>query len=503
MEPKKQDHSWTRAWSRGDSELPAYRRLYAMIRDAVLDGTLAPGARLPATRNLASLLGVSRNTVLGAFDQLLAEGYLQGRRGAGTYVADLSEFAFPGGPAAKTRSSPKAKTAGGTNPRPANPGLSKRGRRIASIKVSRAKPFARTRPFQPGVPALDEFPMAEFSRLFGRYYRLLDKGDFGYSGPQGYGPLREAVTAYLRLSRGVACDPERVLIVNGSQEALDLCARLLLDPGDPCWMEDPGYLGARGAFAAAGGEIRPVSVDEHGMNVEQVLRGKKTPRVIYTTPSHQFPLGAVMSLERRLALLDFAARKKVWILEDDYDSEYRYAGRPLSSLQGLDRHERVIYIGTFSKVLFPAIRLAYMVVPESLVSAFRAARALVDRQSPLVPQAVLAHFMREGGFHAHIRRMRTLYDERRRVMLEEIASMPELTPAPGDTGMHLALYLPRGMNDEQISAQAAAQGLDLPALSPYYLGRARPGLLPGFAAFTPDEIRSGMGAVRGILEKFS
>jgi len=315
--------------------------------------------------------------------------------------------------------------------------------------------------------------------------------------------LREAVAAYLGAARAVRCEPEQVIVVAGAQQALDLAARVLTDAGDSVWVEEPGYLGAKGALAAAGARLVPVPLDEEGLSVEAGARLAPAARLIYASPSHQYPTGVTMSLSRRLALLEWAGRAGAWVLEDDYDSEYRYAGRPLAALQGLDREQRVVYLGTFSKVLFPALRIGYIVVPEDLVDAFRAARSLSDRHSPTVEQAVLADFIVEGHFARHIRRMRALYAERQAALVaagrEELGGLLELRPA--DAGLHLTGLLPAGVSDREASLAAEARGVEAQPLSAFHLGPARrAGLVLGYAAYDGREIREGARQLAAALQ---
>ena len=463
------------------SATPLHRQLYDEIRAAVLGGRLSAGARLPSTRALASDLAVSRNTVAGAFDQLLAEGYIEGRPGAGTFVAkELPEDLL--------RVSPRVLAPTGAAA-PA-PELSRRGRMLAATPVA---PASRDGAFRPGIPALDAFPRDLWARLAARLYRQSRIDLFSYGDPAGHAPLRRAIAEYLRAARGVNCRWEQVIVTSGSQQALDLAARVLLDPGDTAWVEDPGYFGARGAWMAAGVRCVPVPVDAEGLSVAQGELTAPQARMAYVSPSHQYPLGVTMSLARRMALLAWARRRGAWIAEDDYDSEFRYAGRPLAALQGLDTGGRVIYIGTFSKVLFPALRLGYMVVPAGAVDAFAAARALADRHPPGPSQALLAEFLAEGHFARHIRRMRTLYAERQDALVSaarrECAGLLEVSPA--DAGMHLVAWLPKGSNDREVSRRAAAAGISAPPLSAYYqhADAARPGLLLGYSCVNRRKIQ--------------
>lgn len=355
------------------SAAPLHRQLYEGLREAILSGRLSAGALLPSTRELAAGLGVSRNTATSAYAQLLAEGYLEGRVGSGTYVArSLPDDLL------RARSGPGGEPGGAG----AEVALSRRGRLLAATPTTTARDAGPARAFRPGIPALDAFPFGLWRRLESRFWRRPPPGLLGYGDPAGYGPLRAGISAYLRAARAVRCSPEQVIVVSGSQQALDLAARVLLDPGDAAWVEEPGYAGARAALLGAGARLVPVPVDEEGLDVAAGARLGPDARLVHVTPSHQYPLGATMSLARRLELLGWARRSGAWVLEDDYDSEYRYAGRPLEALQGLDAEGRVIYVGTFSKVLFPSLRLGYLVLPPDLVDAFAAARELTDRHPP-------------------------------------------------------------------------------------------------------------------------
>jgi GntR family transcriptional regulator/MocR family aminotransferase len=454
------------------SSEPLYLQVYRALRRAVLAGELPPGTRLPATRALAAELSVARNTVLAAFDQLLAEGYVEGRVGDGTYVARALPADLP-------RAMPEIPATP-----PARPALSRLGQALAGfprLSGSDAEPV----PFRHGLPALDAFPFADWSRLAGRVWRNPPTRLLGNGDPAGYRPLREALAAYLGAARGVRCEAEQVIVVSGSQQALDLAGRLLLDPGDAAWIEDPGYLGARAALLAAGADLIPVPVDEEGLDVAAGRRLQSSARLAYVTPSHQFPLGRTMSLSRRLAFLEWADSAGAWILEDDYDSEYRYVGRPLPALQGLDRAERVIYVGTFSKVLFPALRLGYLVAPPRLVEAFTRARALADRQPPALEQAVLTEFIEAGHFARHLRRMRALYAQRQAALLTAAGALEgQLRLEPADAGMHLIGWLPDGLDDRQAARSAAAAGVDVTPLSALRLRAAdSAGLLLGYTGF--------------------
>jgi GntR family transcriptional regulator/MocR family aminotransferase len=477
------------------SDVPLYRQLYDALRDAILAGQLTAGTRLPATRVLAASCEVSRNTVVSAFEQLLAEGYLEGRVGDGTYVSQSLPDELLQVRAAPTPLQRRAQRGD----------LSQRGALMTRTRVASPRAEGSPQAFRPGTPAFDVFPFEVWGRLASRRWREPAYELFSYGDPAGYRPLREAIAAYLGPARGVRCSADQVIIVNGSQQGIDLAARVLADPDDLVWIEDPGYLGARAALIGAGLRLIPVPVDHEGIDVAAGLARCAGARLAYVSPSHQFPLGVTMSLARRLALLEWAQRMGAWVLEDDYDSEYRYAGRPLAALQGLDREGRVIYIGTLSKVLFPGLRLGYLVVPPDLVDAFVNVRALTDRHGPLFEQAVLADFMVEGHLARHIRRMRALYAERRALLIElaqrYLAGMLEICPP--EAGMHTVGWLPPGVDDLTASRCAAANGVDVPALSLYYqLSPARNGLLLGYAGVAEAEIHTGVQgltrALRGI-----
>jgi GntR family transcriptional regulator/MocR family aminotransferase len=467
------------------SPTPLYRQLYDGLRQAILSGRLRPGVRLPSTRSLASELGLSRNTVMSAYLQLFAEGYLEGKVGAGTYVARSLPDEMLQAQAAVSPSVRSDKT--GSR-------LSERGRHLAAVPVALSRGLGRPRAFRPGTPALDAFPFDLWRQLQSRCWQHPSPELLGYGPSAGYPPLREAIAAYLGAARAVRCEPEQVIIVAGSQQGLDLTTRLLLDPGDAAWIENPGYPGARGALLAAGARLVAVPGDGEGLDVAAGIARCPAARLVYVSPSHQYPLGVTMSLKRRLALLEWASHAGAWVLEDDYDSEYRYVGRPLAALQGLDTAGRVIYLGTFSKVLFPALRLGYLVVPPDLVEAFTAARMLADRHSPSMDQAVLAEFLAQGHFARHIRRMRVLYAERQAALVEaaqrELGGLLEVRPT--EAGMHLVGWLPAGVDDKIASQRAKLYDVEAPPLSSYSSEPLeRGGLVLGYAGVDADEIAAG------------
>ncbi len=465
-----------------DGGTPLHRQLFLAIREAILSGRLSPNARLPATRVMAKDLSVSRNTVVAAFDQLMAEGYIEGRVGAGSFVSRTlpEELLHARREMEPVTLEPKGKR------------LSKRGEFLSGLDLGEG---TEPKAFSPGVPELPLFPFDEWARLLGRRWRRPLEDYVVRGDPAGYRPLREAIASYLGAARAVNCDPDQIIIVSGSQQALDLSARVLIDPGDTVWVEEPGYPGIWGALLAAGAKLVSVPVDEDGLDVERAEPRNPAARMVCVTPSHQYPLGVTMSLARRLKLLEWAKRHDAFILEDDYNSEYRYRGRPISALQGLDEEGRVIYVGTMSKVMFPGLRLGYMVVPPDLVEAFLRVRILVDSHPSSVALAALADFIGEGYLNAHVRRMRQLYAERQQILLNgaKMRFGDFLDIEPDDAGMHLVGYLDNDIDDVELSRRAQVVGVELPALSGYYRGTARQrGFLFGYAGIAENEINSGL-----------
>ena len=479
------------------------RQLYEALRQRVLDGRLVSGTRLPATRDLAAALSISRNSVVRAYDQLYAEGFIESRVGDGTYVAQL--------PMAKKLST-KVSTGLSTG---LSPGLSTKWANlpedlddevIHSAGLARVKdhhlpqpPVGPPRAFRVGVPAFDLFPFEVWAKLNGAFWRKPDLEQLCYGDPAGDGRLRGLIAAYLRSSRGMQCTAEQIVITSGAQQAISLCAQLLVEPGDGVAVENPGYRAAGHAFALAGGRLHGVPVDGEGMDC-QVLGTLNDCRVAYVTPSHQYPLGVVMSLARRLELLAWAERSGGWIVEDDYDGEYRYSGAPLSPLAALDRNGRVLYVGTFGKVAFPALRLGYLVLPPGLVQAFTRRRAVDVRHSEVSTQAVMAEFMAAGHFQRHIRRMRRAALSRRNALL---AGWPDGLPGVGPlpsvaAGLHMTVRVESLAREQLLLAQAHAAGVEINGLSSYWLAGASPpadqraGLVIGFAAVPEAEIAQAL-----------
>jgi GntR family transcriptional regulator/MocR family aminotransferase len=476
-------------------EIPIYRQLYGWFRQAIIAGQLRPGQRVPSTRNLAVELKISRMPVLGAFEQLLAEGYLETFIGAGTRVARSIPDDTLNSPTGRARKGP-GETVEKRGPRR----MSRRG--VALTQLPPQSWIDNLGAFRVSLPALDHFPIGAWSKLVARHSRRPPSGIMAYCHAMGYLPFREAIAEYLGAVRGVRCEASQILVTTGSQQALQISAQVLLDPRDGVCVEEPGYPGARQAFMTVGAHLVPVRVDHDGINIAEIRSRGRRARAVYVTPSHQYPMGMTMSATRRLLLLHWAAHSGAWIIEDDYDSEYRFGSRPIASLQGLDTDGRVIYVGTFSKVLFPALRLGYVVVPKDLVRAFSAARDAADIFSSTLYQAVLTDFIREGHFARHIRRMRMLYLDRRRALVNAIqVQMGHMVEVIGaEAGMHLVALLPRGINDVEVSRKAAQMGISaIPLSSCYVTPPTRGGLILGYGGANADQIHDGIRKLRMSL----
>jgi GntR family transcriptional regulator / MocR family aminotransferase len=470
---------------------PLHRQIYDGYRTAVVDGRLRPGQRIPSTRVLASELGVSRFPVLNAYAQLLAEGYFESRVGAGTVVSSSLPDLLTSSAATGTRLAPTR-----SGPRPV-------ARRASKLPRAEGSPWLQGwGAFCVGQVAFDQFPLPLWSNLVARRCKNMDFRSFHYGELMGSQALRETIASYLRTARSLHCEAEQVMVVSGSQQALEISARVLFDPGSPVWIEEPGYRLAREAFALTGCRVVPVPVDQEGLDVAAGIKRCPRARAAFVTPSHQFPLGVTMSASRRFQLLDWAQNTGSWIIEDDYDSEYRYESSPIASLQGLDANARVIYIGTFSKVLFPSLRLGYLVIPSDLVDRFRTVRRAMDLGAPSFYQEVLADFIGGGHFARHIRRMRVLYRKRRSALVDsihqELGSMVEVLGA--EAGMHLTVSLQSKHHDLEIAERAARQNLWIWPLSRSYLGEAsRTGFILGFGSTAVAEIPRALRKLRNLL----
>ncbi len=454
-------------------------QLCRALRQAIANGTLAQHARLPASRVLAADLGLSRVTVEAAYAQLETEGYLGRHVGQGTFV----RIAVPRREASVQSGIPAIGL-----------GLSRRGEQIR--RGGGCQDPLRPQAFCAGSPELRAFPADTWRQLLNRRLRQDGEALMRYGDPQGHPDLRRAIAHYLGQSRGVRCSAEQVLVLTSSQQALQLLATMLLDTGDTVWVEEPGYRGAKTAFAAAGASLLPLPVDQDGLQFDPQ---SAAPRLICLTPSHQYPLGATLSLPRRLGLIDYPRQHGSWLVEDDYDSEFHYDGHPLPAMQGLDAQQRVIYLGTFSKVLFPSLRLAYLVLPPALVEPMVTARTVQDGHCAQLAQAVTADFIEQGHFAAHLRQMRQLYRSRRDALQDMLTThLPWLSPQTANGGLQLAASLPTGW-ELPLSRQAAALGIATPSLSSLYLGTPRQeGWLLGYAALTPDEMAGAVKVLAGL-----
>lgn len=477
------------------SAMPLYRQLYLQIRKQILSGRLQGGVRLPSTRTLSKELDLSRITILNAFDQLIAEGFLASRTGAGTYVGNEWED----------------RGLTDDQPPPQPPRLSDLSRSMLSMRsrhfqgVSYADWAAGTpTSFLPSHSAYDAFPQAVWKRLMNRHLHKPTKAMLGYGELQGLPDLRKAIADYVFDARGIDCTAEQVVIVSGAQQAFNLLGMLLLNPQDSVWMEDPGHIAARIALQAQGGLLVPLPVDEQGIDVQQGLARCPDARLVFTTPSRQHPLGVTMSYGRRQELIDWAAAHQSWIIEDDCDSEFRYSGRPLPALYAMDQWARVIYVGTFSKVLFPSLRLGYVILPQALVEPFCTLRAVMDRSPPTLLQAVTADFMGEGHFIGHIRRMRALYQARQQALVEQLQRQLGgfFRISPVEAGMHLIAWLPPQLNDDVIAKELARHNIHTYALSDYCLEHVLPpALLIGFAGTPEDQAQARVEALFQALSK--
>ena len=470
----------------GDGRLN--QRLYRALRRAILDGRLAPGSRLPSTRTLSRDLGLSRNVVLMAFAQLTEEGYVEARHGSGTVVSQMLPDPAPSPGTAKSKTPD------------AHPRLSAYARRVLALAplpaVGRPPREGLLYDFRYGVPAVAEFPQQTWSRLAARCANAMSISALRYGRALGFLPLRRAIADYVTRTRGVVASYEQVVIVNGSQQALDLIARLSIDRNDRVVIEEPAYLSARQVFVAAGATLVPVPVDEHGIDTSGLPRDERV-RLAYVTPSHQFPLGGVLPLARRQELLRWANETDALIVEDDYDSEFWYEGHPVEAIQGLDRAGRVVYVGTFSKVLFPALRVGYMIVPASLVPALAASKFLLDRHTPTYEQEVLTEFIEDGHFERHVRRARTRNAARRAAMVDAFReTFGERAQIAGESaGVHMVVWL-RGVpasREHTLIERAADRRVGIYSVLPHYLEPPETvGLLLGYAALTEREIRDGV-----------
>ena len=479
-----------------DHGSPLARQLYDQIRALILSGDLTAGSRLPASRLLATDIGLSRNTVLTAYEQLLSEGYVHAASGRGTYVSDTVPVLPPSAYRPPSSNRPPEHRS------PSTPAaLSARGAALLSSAQAARQQWGA---FVPGVPDLASFPAKTWLKLMRRHWRSISPGMLTYAHGAGHLPLRQALTEHLRLARAVRCDASQVLITSGIHQSLMLLSTLLGQPGDQAWVENPAYWGATTVLRSCGIVPVPVDVDDEGM-APTLTQLREAPRFIFVTPSHQYPLGTVMSLARRRMLLSYAQTHQSWIIEDDYDSEFRFGGRPIASLQGLDSGDRVIYLGTFSKTLYPGLRMGYLVLPPTLAEPVAAGLSELHREGRLADQAVLADFISEGHYSTHLRRMRTRYAQRQTLLRQAIADTlgADWPTSTQEAGLHLVMHLPDHADDVALAAAAAQRGIALRPLSRYYMaGPPKQGLLFGYACVPEAEIAPAFAKLTDLLTPF-
>ena len=470
--------------------LSLHARIQRAIRQLILDGALDVGRPLPASRALAQSLGVSRDTVEAAYSQLHAEGFIDRRVGSGSFVSERAQVP------------PRRGTSQRVKLHRESPRLSQRG--AAIFQNGGVREALIPRPFAPGVPETRSFPLQTWERLQRQVLKEHGTLALTHSHPQGVEALRRAIADYVNLERGACATPDRILVLTSSQQALSLCATVLLDAGDRVFIEDPAYHGARRAFDAAGLESVPVPLDAQGIRIESLQNAAQPAKAIFLTPSHQFPTGATLALDRRLAIIEWAHRNQAWIIEDDYDSEFHYAGKPTACVQGLDAHDRTIYIGTFTKSMFPGLRIGYMVLPSQLVAPMTVARTLQDGHSASIPQLTLARFMEGGHFGSHVRTMRGVYAERRDALellvRKHLADFVE--PRVPNGGMQMPCVFVRDIPEREAIDTARRAGIDLLGLTPLHASsKHKAGFLMGFAAYAPKELEIAVKRIANVLRE--
>ena len=467
------------------SDEPMHRQIYSALRRYILEGQIQAQTLLPSTRSLAEDLKVGRNTVIAAYDQLLSEGFIEARGGSGTWVAPIQQNRNAAAPSKLQCNSRR---------------LSRRGQTI--VNGPQPPRNAGVINFHPGVPETASFPFSIWSSLLVRNSRSRDEALLGYLSFAGHPGLRQTIASNISLSRGISCTADQVIVVTGAQAALDLVSRVLTDEGDHVWMEEPGYLGAKSAFLAAGAQLAPLKVDRRGWNLSDPDLPR--PRLIYVTPSCQWPFGTIMRIEERLQLLDIAERSGAWIVEDDYDGEYRFRGRPVPALRGLDHTDRVVYIGSFGKTLIPALRIGYLIVPRELSESFDRAVSITGQFAPLILQATVADFIKQGYFATHLKRMRRLYARRQAnfVKLCEEHLGDWISVHENDSGMQLLGSFKRPFKDSDVVAAALREGLDVQGISiNYHSTEPEHGLLLGYAAMDDRQILRAVLALRAAFMK--
>ncbi|WP_020481643.1 MocR-like pyridoxine biosynthesis transcription factor PdxR [Methylomonas sp. MK1] len=465
--------------------------IYSEIRLAILSGRLKPKARLPTTRDFAKHYSVSRSMVVLGYEQLLAEGYIASHTGKGTFVSAKLPDSLDSAPAPQNRAAVSAKGR-----------LSQLGRVLADSPFFYGAAEPAPVPFKPNQPDFEHFPLNIWNRIASKRANALRPRKMGYADPTGYHLLRASIAEHLRYTQRITCTPEQVIITNSAQQTLDLCARLLLDPGDTVWMEDPGYPGAKTLFAAVGARVHAVPIDSNGMDIEAAIQKTAYAKLAYVTSAHQSPIGPALSLERRIALLEWAEHHQTTVLEDDYDGEFRFHGTPMAPVKSLDATDRVIYMGTFSKLLFPSIRLAYAVVPKWLLTPLASAMSLTCRHVGLEAQVVLSEFIAEGHYARHLRRMKIIYQERAETFITACDNQLKglLDVCPISTGLDACAYLPEGFDDVEVTQRLKQGGIEARPLSFYGIERKPPsGLVLGFSAFRPEQIVAGICRISEIL----
>lgn len=476
-------------------QLDLHQRIQRALRALILDGVLAPGLKLPATRVLAKSLGVARDTVENAYVQLHRDGFIVRREGSGSYVCEAIGAELRG--ASRRRQAQAVKTSQAAP----GAGLSQRGRMILDSGGVNDQQVIKA--FATGLPETRSFPTDVWERLQRQVMKDYRSSVLLHGDPQGSESLRKAIATYLNLERGANCAPDQVLVLSSTRQALFLCAQLLVDVGKPILLENPGYFGARKAFETAEAKVVPIDVDASGIRTDLLHADRSGAHCVYVTPSHQYPTGATLTLERRLELINWAAEKGKWVIEDDYDSEFHYAGKPTACVQGLDKYQRTLYLGTFSKTLFPGLRMGYMVLPRELVKAFTYARSMLDGHTPQILQLTLARFMEDGHYNAHVRAMRKLYAGRQAIMLDAIGKHlgHVVTACRPQGGLQIPCVLHEGWSEEKTIRQAASAGVQLPGLSRLYAGAAtQQGWLLGYSSLTAHEIETAMRRLAHALK---
>ena len=474
------------------SSAPIYRQIEDFLRQMILDGALLPSQKLPSTRELALELGVSRITIKSVYEQLISEGYVQGKTGAGTFVSEGLDGETPVVPSVDTIRKDYF-----------DGNFSKTAEHISFSQASAR--YGSILPFRPGVPALDKFPVKRWNKYLSRATTKSDIANFSYGDLLGSEKLRASIARHLADSRGMKVDPKQILITSGAQQAFVLISYVLMNKNDTIWYENPGHIAGRDLLKIVGGDVSPVPIDKEGLNLPYAVLNFSKPKLIFTTPSHQQPLGITMSLQRRLTLLKYAHENASWVIEDDYDSEFRYRGRPLPALAALDKVGRVLYVGTFSKSLFPSVRIGYVVVPKILVDTFAKTRNIFGQTSSAITEEALSNFMDDGGFAEHIRKMRRLYRERRDILLDALKNHCSniLEPQQTDAGMHIIADIKNGMSDRLAHLELLNAGIDSLPLSIYYEGSVqRQALVLGFSGVQKKVIPklvTRMGRVLGSL----